>query len=371
MPPSEPGLHDETSDEATIAISIKFSPVGFSDVVTFPQSATLDDLIVKCEDLWPEYEWGLCKMMVETRPRRPGVKGLLKAQGDGDLELSRLEGNTLKLLAQRRSDIQNLHAASTAAGEQRARRAAVLARARARTGGGGRQGHRSSGGGPRNQAEAQYTFHTIRPLAYLPRPERSREFLERLKADPGIRAAMRKHKFSVGLLTEMDPAAHTQESHEGVARTLGLNRNRGEVVELRLRTDAYDGYRDYKTIRKTLCHELAHNVHGPHDRNFWDLCHQIEREVAAADWKSGGQSVGQGEFAPERGGEEEEEEAMDHGGWIGGEYVLGGGTDRSGGGSEPMNRREILARAAEERIRNIQQVNQSNTKDDNKSTRGQ
>ena len=51
--------------------------------------------------------------------------------------------------------------------------------------------------------------------------------------------------------------------------------------------------------------------------------------------------------------------------------MLGGGTDRSGGGSEPMNRREILARAAEERIRNIQQANQSNTKDDNKSTRGQ
>lgn len=50
----------------------------------------------------------------------------------------------------------------------------------------------------------------------------------------------------------MDPLSNTQSSHEGTTRLLGLNRNRGEVIELRLRTDAYDGYRDYKTIRNTL-----------------------------------------------------------------------------------------------------------------------
>lgn len=87
------------------------------------------------------------------------------------------------------------------------------------------------------QDEARYTFHTIRPLAYLPNPEKSQRFLERLSDDAGIKASMRKHGFSVGLLTEMNPAEHT--THE--SRTLGLNRNRGEVIELRLRTDAYDG----------------------------------------------------------------------------------------------------------------------------------
>jgi len=106
------------------------------------------------------------------------------------------------------------------------------------------------------QEESMYTFHAIEPLPYLPNPEKSRRFLERLANDPGIKASMRKHKFSVGLLTEMNPAEHT--THE--SRTLGLNRNRGEVIELRLRTDRYDGYRDYKVIRKTLCHELSHNV---------------------------------------------------------------------------------------------------------------
>jgi len=95
---------------------------------------------------------------------------------------------------------------------------------------------------------------------------------------------MAKHRFYVPLLTEMNPAEHT--THE--SRTLGLNRNKGEVIELRLRTDAYDGYRDYRTIRKTLCHELAHCVHSEHDRDFWELTKQIEREVENADWKAGG-----------------------------------------------------------------------------------
>lgn len=203
------------------------------------------------------------------------------------------------------------------------------------------------------QEDAQYTFHTLRPLPYLPNPDRSLRFLERLRDDAGIRAAMRTHKFSVPLLTEMDPAMHT--THE--SRTLGLNRNQGEVIELRLRTDAYDGYRDYKTIRKTLCHELAHNVWGPHDRNFWELCKQIEREVERDDWRSGGRSVGNEEFA-----DAPDEEVYDHGGWTGGEFVLGGDGETvvsSAGGTVPagsLSRREILARAAEERMKKAKQA---------------
>lgn len=148
---------------------------------------------------------------------------------------------------------------------------------------------------------------------------------------------MSTHKFSVGVLTEMDPAQHT--THE--SRTLGLNRNQGEVIELRLRTDAYDGYRDYKIIRKTLCHELAHNVFGEHDRNFWDLTHQIEREVERGDWKSGGRALTNEVFYDP--GEEE----VDGGGWTGGEFVLGG----VGGNGAGLNRREAMAKAAEERIK--------------------
>lgn len=203
----------------------------------------------------------------------------------------------------------------------------------------------------RKQEESQYTFLDIRPLSYLPNPSRSLQYLQRLADDAGIKAAMRKHKFTVGLLTEMNPIEHTSSNHEGTSRTLGLNRNAGEVIELRLRTDAYDGYRDYKTIRKTLCHELAHNVFGPHDRNFWDLCKQIEKDVEGSDWRSGGRSLGEEEYY------EGAEEVDDHGGWTGGEFVLGAGQSASAGAesSAGLSRREILARAAEERIKRLQE----------------
>ncbi|KAF2826535.1 WLM-domain-containing protein [Ophiobolus disseminans] len=205
----------------------------------------------------------------------------------------------------------------------------------------------------RMQDEAQYTFHTLRPLPHLPNPDRSLRFLERLRDDAGIKAAMRTHNFSVPLLTEMDPAMHTTQD----SRTLGLNRNKGEVIELRLRTDAYDGYRDYKTIRNTLCHELAHNVWGPHDRNFWDLCKKIEREVARDDWKSGGRSVGDVEYY-----EPGERDLHDDGGWTGGDFVLGSGSasvEGNAGGAAPMgslSRRDIIARAAEERLKRTKQA---------------
>ncbi|KAJ9638623.1 hypothetical protein H2204_004099 [Knufia peltigerae] len=184
-----------------------------------------------------------------------------------------------------------------------------------------------------------YTFQAIEPLPYLPNPEKSKRFLERLANDPGIKFAMRKHKFSVSLLTEMDPAQHT--THE--SRTLGLNRNRGEVIELRLRTDAYDGYRDYKVIRKTLCHELSHNVWGEHDRNFWDLTKQIEKEVEQNDTRHGGHRLSNEEFYNPEDAYDETEHA-DSGGWTQGDFVLGRSKD--GPSVAGLSRREILAQAA-------------------------
>ncbi|KAH7089749.1 WLM domain-containing protein [Paraphoma chrysanthemicola] len=257
-----------------------------------------------------------------------------------DLPLTELAGKKITLMGSTSAEVSSLNASISAASAPR-RQGPIKAATPARN-----RDYK------RIQDEAQYTFHTLRPLPYLPNPERSLRFLERLRDDAGIKAAMRTHKFSVPLLTEMDPAMHTTQE----SRTLGLNRNQGEVIELRLRTDAYDGYRDYKTIRNTLCHELAHNVWGPHDRNFWNLCKQIEREVARDDWKSGGRSVGNEEFYDPGGNEEEE--VHDHGGWTGGDFVLGGASETvvssAGGGAVQagnLSRREIIARAAEERMK--------------------
>ena len=178
---------------------------------------------------------------------------------------------------------------------------------------------------------------------------------------------MRAHHWTVPLLTEMDPAQHTTYS----GRTLGLNRNGGEVIELRLRTDAGDGYRNYAGIRKTLCHELAHNVWGEHDANFWALCKQIERDVDRADWRSGGRALTDQHFyTPDEQEQEDDDDGLhDHGGWTGGEFVLGGATESASVApttsrsnisaqlaSRPVNRRDILAQAAEERLRRQKQI---------------
>jgi hypothetical protein len=264
--------------------------------------------------------------------------GLLKPPfKNPSLELSTLKDKKIVLMGATTAEVEELESDIQ---ERRAR----IERRRAALQAGRRVKANKNRDWKKVQDEARYTFHTIRPLAYLPNPEKSQRFLERLRDDAGIKASMRKHGFAVGLLTEMNPAEHT--THE--SRTLGLNRNRGEVIELRLRTDAYDGYRDYKVIRKTLCHELAHNVWGEHDQRFWKLCREIEVEVEKNDWRRGGHSVGGEEFFnPEDEGVDEE---ADGGGWMGGEYVLGG-SDAASGSNEPLSRREIMARAVEERIK--------------------
>lgn len=302
-----------------------------------PPDSTVTDLVHQIQDD--------LHIPIDNQKLMVAKLGMLKPPFDAR-PITDLENKKITLLGTSSADIASLQTAS----EKAAAREAHLASARRAL-----PKAQTRRDPVRAQAESRYTFLALRPLPNLPRPERSLAFLERLRADPGIRAAMLAHEFSVGLLTEMDPLSYTESSHEGTTRILGLNRNRGEVIELRLRTDAYDGYRDYKTIRRTLCHELAHNVHGPHDRNFWDLCHQIEKEVARADWKSGGQSVGEA-YAYEP----SEEIAYDHGGWTGGEFVLGGGSGGGAGSSNQagatLSRREIMAKAAEERMKKQKQA---------------
>ncbi|WBW74596.1 ubiquitin/metalloprotease fusion protein Udp7 [Schizosaccharomyces osmophilus] len=123
-----------------------------------------------------------------------------------------------------------------------------------------------------------YTFNQFQVLNY-PFKERALKYLERLRDDAGIQRIMNSRQWTVPLLSEMDPAEHTQHD----SKTLGLNHNHGAHIELRLRTDRYDGFRDYKTVKSTLIHELSHNVHGEHDASFWELFRQLTKEADAAD----------------------------------------------------------------------------------------
>lgn len=324
MAASEPA-----SDSGCVTIRLCHRKVNYD--LHFDEDATVTDLF---DEIEASLEIPISNQKILV-PKGAMLKAPLK---DPNMSLQTLQGKTLTLMGSGAAEVKAVQGMCEKVSKRNAARMAQRAKAKLFP--------------QRNQArsaeDTKYTFLQVKPLAGLPHPERSEALLLKLKEDPGIRAAMRKHKFTVSLLTEMEPLSNMQSSHEGTSRLLGLNRNQGEVIELRLRTDAHDGYRDYKTIRKTLCHELTHNVHGPHDRQFWDLCHQVEREVDAADWKHGGHTIGESSRYAISGDADYDDEGdvEDHGGWTGGEFVLGGVKTESTVG---MSRREILAQAAQER----------------------
>jgi len=343
--PSSPSASAD-ADILTLTLQYHGEPITLS----FPPDATISDLsetISTDLSIPPSNQ----KLLISPKP------GLLRPPfKDASLALSTLVSRKITLLGSTTAEVTSLHESIAALKHKQALRASAL-----------REGRHATATVTRNQTQKQlhdastYTFASIKPLPYLPDPSKSLRFLERLASDPGIRAAMAKHRFSVGLLTEMNPIEHTTQH----SKTLGLNRNAGEVIELRLRTDAYDGYRDYKVIRHTLCHELAHNVWGEHDARFWKLCKEIEKEVERGDWTRGGRSVGGEEFYnPDDDGQEGHE---DEGGWTGGQYVLGAGPghkeeERAVGNvsSEGLSRREVLAKAAEERMKKQKELRDGN-----------
>ncbi|KAJ3707434.1 hypothetical protein LUZ61_011139 [Rhynchospora tenuis] len=114
-----------------------------------------------------------------------------------------------------------------------------------------------------------------------PPPSEALKRMHMLACDPGIIAIMNKHKWRVGIMTEMAPVGYVGVSPKCI---LGFNKNKGEEISLRLRTDDLKGFRKYEVIKKTLIHELAHMVHSEHDANFFALNKQLTEEAASLDW---------------------------------------------------------------------------------------
>ncbi|MCH89704.1 ubiquitin and WLM domain-containing protein, partial [Trifolium medium] len=97
------------------------------------------------------------------------------------------------------------------------------------------------------------------------------------------------HRWRVGIMTEMAPIGYVGVSPKCI---LGFNKNHGEEISLRLRTDDLKGFRKYESIKKTLLHELAHMIHSEHDANFYALDKQLNQEAASLDWtKSAGHTL--------------------------------------------------------------------------------
>ncbi|KAH0710977.1 hypothetical protein KY290_011275 [Solanum tuberosum] len=142
--------------------------------------------------------------------------------------------------------------------------------------------------------QGPYVFCDFRTL-HLPGIElnppasKALKLMHKLAADPGIAAIMNKHRWRVGIMTEMAPEGYVGVSPECI---LGFNKNHGEEISLRLRTDDLKGFRKYDSIKKTLLHELSHMVHSEHDVNFYALLKQLNEEAAKLDWtKSRGHTV--------------------------------------------------------------------------------
>ncbi|PWA38235.1 hypothetical protein CTI12_AA583170 [Artemisia annua] len=132
-----------------------------------------------------------------------------------------------------------------------------------------------------NYVFADFKALELPGIELYPPPSEALRLMHTLAADKGIVAIMNKHKWRVGIMTEMAP-----EGYVGVSPVciLGLNKNQGEEISLRLRTDDLKGFRKYQSIKKTLLHELAHMVFSEHDAKFYALDSQLNKEAAALDW---------------------------------------------------------------------------------------
>ncbi|KAF9966748.1 hypothetical protein BGZ70_001409 [Mortierella alpina] len=193
----------------------------------------------------------------------------------------------------------------------------------------------------------KYTFGVIQVLPQFREQDKAIAVLERLKRDKGILGIMKLHKWQVGSLIELSPAEKA---------ILGYNRNKGELIALRLRTDDLEGFRHYDAVRKVLLHELAHNVWSEHDDNFHALNRQLNKEVQQLDWTAqGGHKVSKDAFFNPANGlsgyhDDLEDSGVEVQSWQGGTYTLGGSSLRNtqGGGSlEALTTRELVARAAQ------------------------
>eukprot|EP00039_Didymoeca_costata_P006099 m.87498 g.87498 ORF g.87498 m.87498 type:complete len:309 (+) comp13110_c0_seq4:123-1049(+) len=149
----------------------------------------------------------------------------------------------------------------------------------------------------------KHTFAEFQVLEKLPPgapgPDEAMELLKKLAKDDGILAIMAKHEWKVGLLSEFAPSMETGIVGVTDSCLLGFNKNKGQEISLRLRTDDFQGFRHYRIIIETLLHELAHMVHSDHDANFHALNRQLNKEYVALDWKkSTGHQVGKSKESP-------------------------------------------------------------------------
>ncbi|KAI9336761.1 WLM domain-containing protein [Obelidium mucronatum] len=185
-----------------------------------------------------------------------------------------------------------------------------------------------------------YTFGSVKQLDQFPDSNLAKNLLLRLREDIGIIEVMRSHKWFVQVLTELHPAEKT---------ILGFNKNMGQEISIRLRTDRLDGFRHYRTIVKVLLHELVHMVHSDHNEAFHTLNSQLNREY---DLYSQGNSVAGGREDGSRvfSVDDDSTGVSPSHKYQGGTFVLGGNNTPGGAHSTASDiQRDVILAAAEKR----------------------
>ena len=107
---------------------------------------------------------------------------------------------------------------------------------------------------PRKKRLPEYRFENIKVLEQFEDSDKAYNILQGLAEHPGFQAILAKHKWKVGTLSEMMP-----EGLVGVSEVcvLGVNKNKGQEISLRIRTDDLKGFRKRLSIETVLCHELV------------------------------------------------------------------------------------------------------------------
>lgn len=109
----------------------------------------------------------------------------------------------------------------------------------------------------------QYQHDTSRP--------RADEALHALrKIGSVVKPIMRQRSWRVGTLAEFYPREDN---------LLGMNTNRGQMIQLRLRHPGDPTqFLPFEAVVDTMLHELCHNVIGPHNQQFHALWEQLREE---------------------------------------------------------------------------------------------
>ncbi|KAH9255240.1 hypothetical protein BASA81_006680 [Batrachochytrium salamandrivorans] len=90
-----------------------------------------------------------------------------------------------------------------------------------------------------------------------------------VRACQAVAPIMRKRGWKVGKVEEFSPPNPT---------LLGLNINRGQKIQIRLR-NAHQQYLDFESILHTLLHELVHIVVSNHSAQFYEMLQALVKEA--------------------------------------------------------------------------------------------